>query len=245
MAKKHGAKQQKRLAKQKARRQAKRSILARRTSRDPTIRLQHAENWPVVQALVSTELWDEGIGYLVLAREDPEGAIVFASFLVDVLCLGVKAAFWKATSMEEFREIVREMERVQALSPIDPACLVEIVEGAVEFAQSFGFPPHPDYRHASLLLAGIDRSNCPERYIFGEDGKPHYVQGPNESPAQARAIAERVHEVGGYYTVVGSAAEVAHLADLEDDSDEDEYEEDDDTDSPRWTWRDPGPGGRR
>ena len=32
MARKHGAKQQKRLAKQKARRQAKRSILARRSS---------------------------------------------------------------------------------------------------------------------------------------------------------------------------------------------------------------------
>jgi hypothetical protein len=243
MAKKHGAKQQKRLAKQRARRQAKRSILARRSSKDPTIRLQRAEKWPIVQALVSTKLWDEGIGYLVLAREDPEGAIVFATFLVDVLCLGAKNAFWRAGPMEEFRDLVRELEKFQELSPINPACLAKIVKGAVEFAQSFGFPPHPDYRHASLLLTGIDPSTCPERFDFGQEGKPHYFQGPNESPAQARAIAERVHEVGGHYTVMVSGAEEGHLAALEDDSDEDEYDEDD-TDAPRWTWRDPGPGGR-
>jgi hypothetical protein len=245
MAKKHGARQQKRLAKQKARRQAKRTILARRSSKDPTIRLQRSEKWPIVQALVSTELWDEGIGYLVLAREEPEGAIVFASFLVDVLCLGVKDAFWRAGPMEEFRELVREMEKIQGLSPIDPACLVKIVEGAVEFAQSFGFPPHPDYRHASLLLAGIDPSSCPERYVFGEDGKPHYFQGPNESPAQARAIAERVREAGGYFTVAVPASGMGDLAALEDDSDEDEDDEDDDTEEPRWIWRGPGPGDRR
>jgi hypothetical protein len=245
MAKKHGAKQQKRLAKQKARRQAKRSILARRSSKDPTIRLQRAEKWPIVQALVSTELWDEGIGYLVLAREEPEGAIVFASFLVDVLCLGVKDAYWRAGSMEEFREMVHEMDEIQSLSPIDPSCLVKIVEEAVEFAQSFGFSPHPDYRHASLLLAGIDASTCPQRYVFGEDGKPHYFQGPNESPAQARAIAERVREAGGYFTVAVPGPGVEDLAAFEDESDEDEYEEDDDTDAPRWRWRDPGPGGRR
>src|SRR5262245_33759888 len=170
MAKKHGAKQQKRLAKQKAKRQAKRSILARHSSKDPTIRLQRTEKWPVIQAFVSTELWDEGIGYLVLARQEPEGGTVFASFLVDVFCLGVKDAFWRAGTMEEFHELVREMEKVQDMSFINPACLVKIVKGAVEYAQSFGFSPHPDYRRTSLLLEGIDPSTCPEEYEYGKDG---------------------------------------------------------------------------
>ena len=94
-------------------------------------------------------------------------------------------------------------------------------------------------------LAGIDPSICPQRYDFGEDGKPHYFQGPNESPAQAMAIAQRVREAGGYFTVAVPGSEEGHLAALEDESDEDEYEWDDDTDAPRWKWRDPGPGGRR
>ena len=73
MAKKHGARQQKRVAKQKAKRAAKRQVVLGRTSRDPSIRLQRADKWPVVQALVGAQLWDEGIGYLVIARQDPEG----------------------------------------------------------------------------------------------------------------------------------------------------------------------------
>src|SRR4051794_38657974 len=68
MGKKHGAKQQKRLAKQKAKRQATRTVLARSSSKDPTIRLSGTEKWAIVEALVSSELWNEGIGYLVLAR---------------------------------------------------------------------------------------------------------------------------------------------------------------------------------
>ena len=68
MAKDHGARQQKRIAKQKAKRSAKRSLLQRLTSKDPTTRLQRAESWPVVEALVATTLWKEGIGSLAIAR---------------------------------------------------------------------------------------------------------------------------------------------------------------------------------
>ena len=60
MAKKHGAKQQKRLAKQKAKRLEKRTLLARRSSKDPTIRLQGAEKWPVVEAFMSGRVGTKG-----------------------------------------------------------------------------------------------------------------------------------------------------------------------------------------
>lgn len=243
MAKKHGAKQQKKLAKQRAKRQAKRGVLARRTSKDPTVRLQHAEKWPVVQALVSRELWDEGIGYLVLAREDPEGQTVFASYLVDVLCLGVKDCFWDAGTREEFRQMIERMEEVQRLSSIKPGCLAKIVQGAVDFAQSFGFPPHPDFRHTSMLLAGIDPSECRDHYEFGRDGRPYYIQGPNESVGRAMAIIERVQEAGGHFMAV-SPALGDELVELEDDYDEVD-EDDDDPGESTWTWRGPEPGGRR
>lgn len=243
MARKHGAKQQKKLAKQKAKRQAKRTVLARRSSKDPTVRLQQTEKWPVVQALVSTGLWEEGIGYLVLAREDPDGGTVFASYLVDVFCLGVKDCFWEAGTREEYRNMIERMEEVQDLSPIKPACLVKIITGAVEFADSFGFSPHPDFRHASLLLAGIDPSTCREEYTFGRDGKPFYIQGPNESRGQAMAIAERVREAGGHYVAVASGEDLEDLEGLE--ALEEDLDEDDGADRPGWTWEGPGPGGRR
>src|SRR4051794_5195702 len=156
MAKKHGARQQKKVAKQKAKRTAKRSILLRRNSNDPNIRLQAAEKWPVVRALVGAELWNDGLGYLMIARQESEGRLVFAVFLVDVFCLGVKNAFWLAGSRADLDDLIRKLAKPQRMCAISPACLAKIVKEAVEYAESFGFPPHPDYRHALMLLAGID-----------------------------------------------------------------------------------------
>jgi hypothetical protein len=227
MAKNHGARQQKRIAKQKAKRSAKRSLLFRRTSKDPTIRLQRARSWPVVQALVGSALWDDGIGYLAIARQESEGQLVFAGFLVDVYCLGVKNAFWDEGSREDFEDLIRQMGATQDMRPITPACLAKTVKGAVEYAKSFGFPPHPDYRHASTLLEGIDPSTCPDQFTFGQDGKPFYIQGPNESPAQAAAITQRVRDAGGHFFIDLDEGEEVSCA--EDGFDEFDFLDEDDS----------------
>ncbi len=230
MAKNHGAKQQKKVAKQKAKRSAKRAFLQRRNSSDPTIRLQRAGDWPVVQALAGAELWDDGIGHMILARQQAEGRIVIALFLVDVHCLGVKNAFWREGSREDLREIIEKMEDTQTMRPIAPACLVKIIRGAVEFAQSFGFAPHRDYRHASMLLDGIDPSTCPDEFIFGRDGKPLYIQGPYESPAQAEAILQRVNDAGGHFVMGLNGPPEGRLLSLEGQFDDLEEEDDDSAD---------------
>jgi hypothetical protein len=201
MARDHGARQQKKLAKQKARRAEKRSSLARLTSKDPTVRLQRAERWPIVESLAGTKLWDDGIGYLAIARREAEGQLVFAVFLVDVFCLGVKNAFWHEGPTGDFTKLVRDMAATQTMRPISPACLVKIVKGAVEYARSFGFSPHPDYRHAAMLLDGIDAATCTQEFTFGRDGKPFYVRGPHESLAQAQAISQRIADAGGDYLI--------------------------------------------
>lgn len=212
MAKNHGARQQKKLAKQKARRQEKRSDLARRTSTDPTIRLQRAERWPVVQALISKQIWELGIGDLVIARRESEGNLIISVFLVDVYCLGVKNAFWMAGSAGDLKELVSKIEKETPMAPISPECLAKVIWGAVDYADSFGFRPHPDFRHASMLLAGIDPGACTTEFTYGYEGKPFYFQGPHESTEQARAIVERIHPHGGDYIVLmghRSADEIA------------------------------------
>jgi hypothetical protein len=231
MAKKHGARQQKKIAKQKAKRSAKRSILEQRTSKDPTVRLQQAERWPVVRAVMAAELWDQGLGQMVIARQEPEGGLVFAVFLVDVYCLGVKNAFWRPGSSHELDELIRQVEETQRTVRIEPACLVKIVKGAVEYARSFGFSPHPDYRHAAMLLEGIDPAACRKEFTFGKDGKPFYVRGPNESLAQAEVIMRRVTDAGGHFLVGGPVSEMEGLPFSEDELDELAYlDEEDDSD---------------
>jgi hypothetical protein len=231
MAKKnHGSRQQKRLAKHKAKRLAKRSILVRRTSNDPTIRLERAEKWPIVQALVGAELWREGIGHLAIIRQEAEGRFVSGVYLVDAYCLGVKNAFWTVGTRKDVEDMIRTMEQAQRMRAISPACLAKIIKGAVEYAQSIGLPPHPDYRHASILLDGIDLSTCPTRFTFGRDGKPFYFQGPNESPAEVKAILQRVQDAGGHFMLVLPGAGSHKFPMIEGAFDE--LDSDDEDDSP-------------
>ncbi|HEU5115621.1 MAG TPA: hypothetical protein VFT74_02990, partial [Isosphaeraceae bacterium] len=197
MAKKHGAKQQKKEAKKKAKRAEKRSQLAQRTSNDPTVRLKGVGDWSVHEAWVATSLWEQGIGYTLISRHEPKGGLIYASYLVDVYCLGVKNAFWDAGTNGDFKEMLQNLEGSQPMERVSPACLAKMVKGAVEFAASFGFRPHPDFRHAGLLLAGIDVGECAEEFTFGKDGKPFYIRGPYETPAQANAILERIKAAGG------------------------------------------------
>jgi hypothetical protein len=228
MAKKHGAKEQKRIAKQKAKRAEKRSSLMRRTSSDPTIRLQRAKSWPIVRALAAAELWESGIGDLAIARQESEGQLVFGIYLVDVYCLGVKNAMWRAGTLGDFEDLIHHIEQNETMRSISPACLVKIVNGAVEFARSYGFAPHADYRHASMLLQGIDPATCPEEFTFGRDGRPFYIQGPHESPAEIMAIMDRVQLAGGHYTLAFPGAGLEDLAGIEGGLDELEWDDEDD-----------------
>jgi hypothetical protein len=236
MAGNHGARQQKRVAKQKAKRAAKRSKLQMRSSIDPNVRLQSAEKWLVTSAVVSTNIWKSGVGSLAIARRESEGQLVFAVFLVDVYCLGVKNAFWKAGTQHDYDDLIRRLNETQKMAAIAPACLVKIVQGAVEYAKSFGLPPHPDFRHAARLLAGIDPSACPEQFTFGRNGKPFYVQGPHESSAEAQAIIARIQAAGGHYLIGASATDMLKELEAADshlpDGFADDNEEDDDDDDP-------------
>jgi hypothetical protein len=184
---------------------------------------------------MAAELWKRGIGSLLIARQESEGWLVFGVFLVDVYCLGVKNAFWKAGGPKDLQELLQRMDESQEMVPIEPACLVKIVTGAVEYAQSFGVAPHHDYHHAALLFEGIDPATCPKEFTFGKDGKPFYVQGPNESPAQAEAIMRRIVAAGGHFLIGGPAGSMGDFTDLDDeeleeleDFDEDEEEEESD-----------------
>ncbi len=229
MAKNHGAKQQKKLAKQKAKRSEKRSILLQRTSNDPTVRLRQAEKWPVVQALVSDGLWSDGIGYGIIARRVSGGELIWGIFLLDVYCLGLKDVFWQAGSLGQFKELLEKItdHSPQKLVKTSPEALVKIVLGSVQFAKALGFPAHPAYRNTAMLLSGIDPATCPDEFTFGKDGKPFYVQGPFESEAQAWTIQRRMVELGGHFMIGVSSLERLRSANSLEDFDDDLFDDDD------------------
>lgn len=202
MAKRHGAREQKRLAKQKSKRDERRRQVARLTAKYPAVRPHSAANLPIVAAHEPERLWSAGIGSLTIARRASGGRLVVGVYLVDVFCMGVKDAFWKELSEIEYKTLLSKL--VANGGPhraISPERFAKLVYCAVDFAQSLGISPHPDFHTARHLMDGIDPSLCADEFEFGQEGKPLYIAGPHDSPSVARMLAHRVEAAGGHFVI--------------------------------------------
>lgn len=150
------------------------------------------------EAFRSARLFETGIGHVVVARFKLSGEAEVGVFLVDVYCLGVKDGFFSRVWGSEYeKDLLAEVFHNDEKLPLSPACARKLVEGAVAYARSLGFPPHEDYRMACRVLGGIDAEECTEPFTYGHKGKPFYIQGPNESERLATHIVEQLRQCRG------------------------------------------------
>jgi hypothetical protein len=220
--------QQKKLAKQKAKRTEKRTQLARQSSTNPNIRLAGCEAWPIVSTMVPSTLWEHGIGNLFIARRAPDGSLVVGCFLLDVFCLGVKNALWQLTTDGAYQEsLERASQSGGNMKPVKQEYFAKLIFDGVQYAESIGLAPHADYRNVKVLLGGIDTSLCDTEFEFGKDGRPLFISGPNDTPAQERLIMQRMREAKGNFIVeVGGTRPDQHLIEASEEFDEDDFDED-------------------
>jgi len=153
---------------------------------------------PIHECLAPNTLFETGIGYVVIARKTNDGLIAVSAFVLDVFCLGVKNALFKVSSEIEYETKIKH----QLLSSgddeqyenIHPACARKLIEGAASYAKELGFFPHRDYKDAKVLFGNIDVNACPEKYVYGKNGKPFYISGPNESAGQSKRIVDQLRK---------------------------------------------------
>src|SRR5436305_3256934 len=103
-------KRQKKLAKRAAKRKAKHHEIARARAAGLPERMAAAAGFPILDSLATTDLWDQGLGWVVVSRQMPDGGVAVAIFLVDRYCLGVKDAIARIASRYEYdTEILHKM----------------------------------------------------------------------------------------------------------------------------------------
>lgn len=136
----------------------------------------------------SAESWEKGLAQVVVSRRRGNGMIVAAVFLVDLHCLGAKNAFIRDFSEREFGEMLDHIRRQSPLERVDPTCARKLVEGSVDYARNLGLAPHKDYAMAAHIFGDIDPAACSRDFVFGLDGKPFYVSGPEDSPGFIRRV---------------------------------------------------------
>lgn len=186
-------KRQKKLERRKAKAKAERREMARRESKGLPSRIQRAATAPILHCCVSAEIWRKGIGHVLISRQ-LAGQVAFAAFLVDVYCLGVKNAFANVTSRAQYDEqMYGRLARQDDLIKIQPECARKLVEGAVQYANSFGLSPHSDYHTAKLIFGDVVAEACNGQFTFGKDGKPFFVAGPYDDLARCQQILHILH----------------------------------------------------
>jgi hypothetical protein len=186
------ARRQKQLAHKRQKRKAKTHKTALGEAWSMARQLTLAANAPIHECWVPADLFETGIGSLAFSRSLADGRIALGMFLLDVFCLGVKNAFFAIVEPDEYVRRLSAMPGAEGFERMHPACFRKLVEGAVAYARDLGFKPHADYAAARRIFGEVEATACPEQFAYGHAGKPFYVSGPNETPAQARAIVEQL-----------------------------------------------------
>lgn len=154
--------------------------------------------YPILECLVGDSIHRIGMGSVLLARETPYAEVAVSAFVVDIYCLGVKEAFFtvmkKSDYMTKLKPLLTKTEETQGLRDSDPAYARKLLKEAQAYAETLGFEPAEDYWRAEKLFGEADVSLCQTEFEFGRDGKPCYIQGPNDDMKTVRYVLQRLQE---------------------------------------------------
>jgi hypothetical protein len=141
------------------------------------------------QAYITKNWRNIGLANVIVARIDDGGGASAGFFLVDFFCLGVKGA-WLLDDMDEgeLEEMMETRFPENSMETMHPAWAKKFIEGAVAYAGRLGFEPHRDFRKARRVLGGIDAGACTETFTYGDNGRPHYMQGQRDDEERVRRV---------------------------------------------------------
>jgi hypothetical protein len=181
--------------------------------------LREARSYPLEGCWTLPDWQQLGLAPVVVARRQPNGNIAFGVFLVDFYLLGVKDTWFNINvpPHQFYREILPDILNDEPFE-ISAALAHEMIYGSIDYASQFGFPAHSDFRQTRYLLDLAETHPRSGKVVFGYEGKPFYVQGPDDNPEAILRRLERTVGEDNYLFMVGGP--------LPEDWDEsDEWEE--------------------
>jgi hypothetical protein len=203
MAKPSTKRRQKKLQHKVAKRKAKQRTVAA-APKGRRAQLRASAGWRLHECLL-TKAWQDTseIVQILVSRRSPAGQVAVGAFLVDLGCLGVKAAFGRLLDTErEYKELRGDMESRQKMIKADPDLAAKIIREAIAYAKDLGFRPDPDYRDAMLVLGDADPDACDTPIPLGRDGKPFFIPGPDDKVNLIMAKLTRKLGPDGFHYMV-------------------------------------------
>ncbi|MEA2887682.1 MAG: hypothetical protein QOD11_2042 [Bradyrhizobium sp.] len=157
-------------------------------------RVLRAAEAPIQHCLLSADLFEIGIGTMILARGVTRHHLTVGVFLLDVFCLGIKDVMFKSLKSDELEMYI---EATNAGSPpvsLQPGDARKLLRDLAAWSQSIGFPPHRDFAAVERIFGDISADESEADFPFGRDGKPVYIPGPFESATVVRRRVEQLQK---------------------------------------------------
>jgi hypothetical protein len=157
-------------------------------------RVLRAAEAPIQHCLLSADLFELGIGTVIMARGLTRHHLAVGIFLLDVFCLGIKDAMFKSLESDELAMYV---EATNAGSPpvsLQPSDARKLLRDLAAWSQSIGFVPHRDFATVERIFGDVSAAESEADFPFGRDGKPVYIPGPFESATLVRRRVEQLQK---------------------------------------------------
>lgn len=157
--------------------------------------IESSADYPVDQCLINPNWQAMGQARIVVTRRQEENFFIIGVYLVDTFCLGVKSAFCNAgVPADEIKDVLSGYYMECAPQPISLDYAKALIFCAVKYARGLGFDPDPDFKLASCVLAGKGIEGHYDIPLGGPNGKPRYIQGPDDD---VRAITRQLSQSVG------------------------------------------------
>jgi SEC-C motif len=156
---------------------------------------------PVVRCFIAEDYEDMGLSPIVIVRKNPDNdKLVIACFMTDIFCLGVKSVLFDPNSNQDRLDVIVDSQPQDMIS-ISYEDARDIILGSVKYARGIGFEPSSDYRAAQVAI----ESDKPFDYkpeLYGKDGRPLYITGPNDNYKQIFDTLEKNVGKGNFDYVI-------------------------------------------
>ena len=157
-------------------------------------RVLRAAEAPIQHCLLSANLFELGIGTMILARGVTRHHLAVGIFLLDVFCLGIKDAMFKSLESDELELYLEATNLGSPPLSLQPSDARKLLRDLAAWSQSIGFPPHRDFAAIERIFGDIDADESEANFPFGRDGKPVYIPGPFESATVVRRRIEQLQK---------------------------------------------------
>jgi hypothetical protein len=149
-------------------------------------RVLRAAHEPIQYCFLTEEIFEIGIGTLVLARSATPHHLVLSSFLIDVFCLGIKDVMFESVDSEFFSMYMDATDAGSPMVAVDPSDCRKLLRDLAAWSQSIGFAPHRDFAAVERIFGDVNADASEAAFQFGRDGKPVYIPGPNDTASLIR-----------------------------------------------------------